>query len=128
MDKQDELACGSCGYTADPDCEICSPERPKQDELAAALRKAGQESSGHCPASEIDWDAIAAAVRSFMGSDEAVDAALDGVEQWAKDHRPDFFSTDKEWRTIGEQKPDELAIIRGMFRAALSAALRNPDA
>lgn len=44
----------------------------KQDELAAALRKAGQESSGYCPASQIDWDAIAAAVRSFMGSDEPV--------------------------------------------------------
>lgn len=47
----------------------------KQDELAAALRKAGQESSGYCPASQIDWDAIAAAVRSFMGSPEAVNRA-----------------------------------------------------
>lgn len=82
------------------------------DELAKVMRSAGEESSGHCPSSEIDWDAIAYAVRSYLLSEERAEAAAKMM--WLSE------TVGGSWEDLGEWEKDS---YRTSARAAITAAI-----
>lgn len=96
----------------------------KQDELAAALRKAGQESSGYCPASQIDWDAIAAAVRSFMGSPDQA-RQQEGAAMWRCGVSDTIVIIDRLRKQFETQRGLKRNIILAHFDAELEILLND---